>query len=225
MDRISSGIKGLDDLICGGFPKNDIILLSGTCGTGKTVFSLEFICHNADKEPGIYISFGEELDKIRENAKSIGIDIQKLENSDRIRLLKYDPYKIEDIFEVIENNIREMRAKRVVIDSVSSLGLYIKDISEIRRMVLHISYMLRKNSCTSILISETSPEKNQLSRFEVEEFATDGVIQLKNFIDSGEVKKGLIIWKIRASNHSNKVHPYKITPKGFEIYSKGMVIK
>lgn len=216
MERISSNIPGLDELIRGGIPKADLILLSGTCGAGKTVFGLQYIA--LSKEPAIYISFEEELESIRSTANSFGWNIKDLEENNQIRLLKYDPFKIEDIFEVIETNIREMKAQRIVIDSVSSLGIYVKDSSELRRMILQISHMLRKNKCTSILISEILPNQKKLSRFGMEEFVTDGVIVLHNFFKAGEYRRGLSIWKMRATSHSRGVHPYKITEKGFIVY-------
>lgn len=217
MERINSGIQGFDKLVGGGIPKKDLVLLSGTCGSGKTIFGLGFL-HTDKAKSGIYISFEESIDLIKETSASLGFKTYELEKSDKIRFLKYDPFKIEDIFEVIENNIREIRAERVVIDSISSIGLYVKDASELRRMILQISSMLRKNGCTSLLISETLPNRDALSRFGVEEFVTDGVIRLHNFFISGEYRRGISIWKMRSTNHSRKVHPYDITGKGFIVY-------
>lgn len=218
LNRIKSGVDGFDNLISGGIPEKNIVLLSGTCGAGKTIFGLQFLMSAADKEPGIFISFEDEIPQLRMTAKYFGWDTLKYEKENKIRFLKYDPFKIEDIFELVESNIRELKARRVVIDSVSSLGLYVKDIPEFRRMLLHISSMLRKNNCTSLLISEVLPGTKKLSRFGTEEFVSDGVVMLYNILISGEYRRGISIWKMRATDHSRKIHPYKINEKGITVF-------
>ena len=218
INRIKSGIPGLDSIIEQGIPDNDLILLSGTCGAGKTTFGLQFLCAHAKTEPGIYVSFEETIPQIKSIGKAFNWDVDKLEKQNKIRFLKYDPFKLEDIFEIIESNIREMKAQRIVIDSISSLGIYVRDPPELRRMILQVSNMLRKNNCTSILISEILTGKDSLSRFGVEEFVTDGVILLHNVLIAGEYRRGISIWKMRATDHSKKIHPYKITNRGMIVY-------
>jgi KaiC/GvpD/RAD55 family RecA-like ATPase len=216
-NRVNSGIYGLDRLVEGGLPMNDLVLLSGPCGAGKTIFGLQFLTTDI-KEPSIYISFEEPLDQIRTTAESFGWPVKKMEKSNKLKLLKYDPFKLEDIFEIIQSNIRDIKAKRIVIDSISALGIYVKDTSELRRMILQVSAMLRKNNCTSLLISEILSSKKDLSRFGVEEFVSDGVIVLHNQLVSGEYRRGISIWKMRNTDHSRKIHPYKITKKGMTVY-------
>ena len=217
--KIQTGIKGFDKLIGGGIPEADLVLLSGPCGAGKTIFGISFLCSAAEKEPGIYVSFEEELSKIKHDAELFGWNIEKLEKNNKIRFLKYDPFKLQDIFELIENNIREINAKRIVIDSISALGIYVRDPSELRRMILEISNMLRKSGCTSILISEVlNNVRDSLSRFNVEEFVADGVVLLHNSLVNNEYRRGISIWKMRSTDHSKKIHPYRISKQGFIVY-------
>lgn len=216
--RLKTGIEGLDELIQGGIPEKDLVLLSGPCGAGKTIFGMQFLYSSAGSEPGIYVSFEEELLQIKSSAMEFGWNMDKMEKTDKLRFLKYDPFRIEDIFEIIESNIRETKATRVVIDSISALGIYVKDPTELRRMILQLSNMLRKNSCTSLLISEVLPNEHVLSRFGVEEFVSDGVILLHNLLVSGEYRRGISVWKMRSTDQSRKIHPYRISQKGFVIY-------
>jgi KaiC/GvpD/RAD55 family RecA-like ATPase len=212
MNRVPSGIKGFDELVGGGIPERDIILLSGECGAGKSVFGLQFLV--SSKSNGIYVSFEDDAAKISETAAVFGWDIKKLQKEDRIRVLRYDPFKLEDIIEIVESNIKEIDAKRVVIDSVSALGIYMKEISEIRRMVLQIESALRKNGCTALLISEIIPGRHGISRFGVEEFVTDGVVSMKRYTSKGEIVRGLEVIKMRGTKHSLNVHSYEITKDG-----------
>ncbi len=220
MNKVPSCIKGLDELLDGGIPEKHIILLSGTCGTGKTIFGLQFLL--ASKEPGIFVSFEDELDEIRETAKSLGWNAEQMEASNKLRLLKYDPFRLEDILEVVENNMREINARRVVFDSISALGTYMKDMSELRRIMLQINKVMRKNKCTTLITSEVLPGSNALSRFGVEEFVTDGVIALSTPFIDGEFKRTLSIWKMRNVNHSKKLHVYNINDRGITVTPRVM---
>jgi len=221
-ERMPTGVPGVDELIGGGLTRNSLTLLTGTTGTGKTVFSSQFI-HSGVKdfnETGVYISFEEPVDNIKENCSEFGWDFESLEKKGKVVFVRYDPFHVEDIYELIETNIKKIDAKRVVIDSISALGLYVRDIPDIRRMVFNISLLLRKLNCTSILISETLPMQGSLSRFGVEEFVTDNVIVLFYNKTGSQFSRALTVWKMRGSEHSNKIHPYTINNKGITVFSK-----
>ncbi len=217
MKRLSSCANGLDRLIGGGFPENDVILLSGGSGSGKTIFGLQFVC-TPKSEPGLYITFEDEPLEIRSIADSFGWDINLEEEKGRVRVVKFDPFQLEDVMDLIQNNIREMGASRVVIDSISSLGTYTNETSELRRNILLIKEIMKKNKCTTVMISETPG--SGISRFGVEEFIADGVIALRSILFRGEYRRGLNIVKMRGTQHSSRLHQYEITGKGFSVSQK-----
>jgi KaiC/GvpD/RAD55 family RecA-like ATPase len=221
-ERVDVGVPGIDQLIGGGLLPKTLTLLTGTTGTGKTIMSSQFIYSGVKdyNEPGVYVSFEEPVDNIKENCLDFGWDFDPLEKKGKVVFVRYDPFHVEDIYELIETNIKKVEAQRVVIDSISALGLYVRDIPDIRRMVFNISLLLRKLECTSILISETLPMQGSLSRFGVEEFVTDNVIVLYYTRTGSQFSRALTVWKMRGSGHSNKLHPYAITDKGVVIYSK-----
>ena len=74
----------------------------------------------------MYLSFEEPAESLKENVKPFGMDFTELINSKKISFIKYDPYHIEDVFDILESNIREIKATRVIIDSISALGLHIR---------------------------------------------------------------------------------------------------
>lgn len=221
-ERMETGVPGIDELIGGGLIPNSLTLLTGTTGTGKTIMSTQFIYSGVKdyNQTGVYISFEEPVDNIKENSLEFGWDFDSLEKKGKVIFVRYDPFHVEDIYELIETNIKKVDAKRVVIDSISALGLYVRDIPDIRRMVFNISLLLRKLNCTSFLISETLPMQGSLSRFGVEEFVTDNVIVLYYNKTGSQFSRSLTIWKMRGSGHSNRIHPYAISNKGITVYSK-----
>ncbi|MFZ3077532.1 MAG: ATPase domain-containing protein [Candidatus Aenigmatarchaeota archaeon] len=220
-ERIKTGVEGLDELISGGLPEGSLTLLTGTCGTGKTLISSQFIYYGAvSGENAVYVSFEETPENIKSNAKLFGWNFDELEKKGKVLFVKYDPYHAEDIIEMLENSIRKINAKRVVIDSISALGLYVRDIPEIRKIIFGLSTMLHRLGCTTLMISEVLAEQKDLSRFSVEEFVADGVIVLYYLRTNSQFSRSLTVWKLRGSDHSQKLHPYKITHKGIVVYPK-----
>ncbi len=219
IERISTGIPGLDELIGGGFPKGSVILLSGTCGTGKTISSLQFLWYGIQRgENGVYVSFEEPIKEVKKTARSFGWDFDKPEKEGKIDMIRYDPFHIEDIIELISSSVKEVNAKRLVVDSVSAIGMYIRDPAEVRRSIYLLVLNLYKLGCTTILTSEIPPEQIQLSRFGVEEFLADGVIVLYYTRVNSYFARAITVWKMRFTQHSQRIHPYKITENGVIVY-------
>ena len=222
LERVKTGIPGLDEIIGGGIPRNHLMLITGNCGTGKTIFCSQYIYHGITKhrENGIYLSFEEPAESIKENLGEFGWNLEKYEKEGRFSFIRYDPYHIEDVFDILESTIRETKATRVVVDSISALGLHVKDEGELRNMIFNLSMILRKLNCTSVLVSEIVPGSEGISRYGVEEFVSDGVIVLYYERIASTFSRALQIWKMRGSSHSEKLHPYKISKQGITVYPK-----
>ncbi|UCD07507.1 MAG: AAA family ATPase [Candidatus Aenigmatarchaeota archaeon] len=222
MERVKTGIPGLDEIMMGGVPRSHQTLITGTSGTGKTMFCCQYMYNGVKKynDRGVYLSFEEPADSITENAKSFGWDFKSIEKSGKFSFIRYDPYHIEDVFDILESTIRQVKANRVVVDSISALGLHIKDEAELRRMIFNLSIILRKLGCTSLLVSEIVPGTKGLSRYGVEEFVADSVVVLYYERLQSTFVRAVQIWKIRGSPHSEKLHPYKIDNSGVTVYPK-----
>lgn len=227
IEKLETGIKGLDRIMGGGVPKGDLLLLTGTAGTGKTNMCLQYIYEGVTrhKQNGVYLSFEEFPNSIRRNAMNFGWDFSPLEKAKRFSFIKYDPYHVEDVFDMLESAIRDTNAERVVVDSISALGLYVRDKAELRRMIFNLSILLKKLNCTSILVSEIVHGSSGLSRYGVEEFVSDSVIVLYYERMHGGFSRAVQVWKVRGSPHSEKLHPYKITGKGVVVYPEEAFIK
>lgn len=236
MNRIKTGINGLDELMEGGFPEGRTVLLSGACGTGKTIFGMQYLYEGAKtySEPGIYITLDERPELIRQDMKRFGWDLQELEDKNLIQIIDGSLAKIglpseEEIsvsatgFDLDKLLLEIMRlakrinAKRVVFDSIPALGLNFEKETDVRKAILKISYLLSKTGVTSILTSETIEEKNKYSKYGVEEYVADGVLLMHYAGIGTHSNRTIHIRKMRATKHSEELHPMKITENGIKI--------
>jgi len=240
MERIESGIKGLDELIDGGFPKNRMILVSGATGTGKTTFSMQYICHGAKNgEPGVYITVDERPESIREDMKQFGFDIEELEREGKIAILdassakvghtSHEKYSIPqiglDVDELIlkaVDLIDKIGAKRIVLDSIPGLGMQIENEHEIRNIILKMNYMFSEEKVTAIMTSEV-PEQSlkvdrmKFSKYDVEAYVADGVIMMHYLGIGSESSRSMFIRKMRGTKHTEDILPMEITSSGVEV--------
>jgi KaiC/GvpD/RAD55 family RecA-like ATPase len=237
LKRIKTGIFGLDELIEGGFPEGRSVLLTGGCGTGKTIFSMQFIFKGALEmhEPGIYVTLDEWPDLIREDIMRFGWDIKKLEEENMVKIIDASVGKIglpsdeeysvsatgfdmDKLLLEIMRVAKQIGAKRVVIDSVPALAFNFKDENEVRAAILKLSYLLGKLGTTSILVSEVSEGDNKFGKYGVEEFVVDGVVILHYMGIGTQSNRTLHIRKMRATKHSEDLHALSInSAKGISV--------
>jgi len=222
MDRVKTGVLGLDDIMNGGIPQGHTVLISGTAGTGKTILSSQFVYKGASvyKEPSVYLSFEERPASIKKNMLNFGMDFAPLEKSGIFSFVKYDAYHVDDIPTYLEGKIREIGAKRVVLDSVSALNFYLREDTNFRRILFNISSILQKLKCTTFLVSEVLPGTTGLSRNGVAEFVADSAIVMYYSRIDATFSRAIQVWKMRGSSHSESLHPYKITDHGIVVFPK-----
>ena len=179
IERVKTGIKGLDILLQGGFPKGSTILITGGPGAGKTIFSLEYLVKGAQKfkERGVYISLEEDIERIIFSVKSsFNWPIEKLIKKKLLRLTRAELYDFNKLRMLIEDEVSAINAERLVIDPITILSLYFENPLEIRRGILRLDKMLKELGCTTILTCEIPEGMLGISSFGVEEFTSDGII-------------------------------------------------
>jgi KaiC/GvpD/RAD55 family RecA-like ATPase len=223
-DRVQTGVPGLDELIEGGFKRSQVISLSGTSGSGKTTFAVQFLYNGATQynEPGLYITLGEQKKQIFANMLRYGWDLKKLEEERKILFVEYPPYEIEVFLSqevVIRDSVEMVGVKRLVIDPVSSLLMGYGDEQKRRERLLRLLERLRSLGCTSLMTSESVGLDTEvpLGKFEVELFS-DGIIYLYNVRRKNQRQRGIEVIKLRGTKHSNKVSPIEFSEHGIEVY-------
>jgi KaiC/GvpD/RAD55 family RecA-like ATPase len=214
--RITSGIPGLDPLIEGGFLENSVNLVTGETGTGKTTFCLQFLWEGLQKgETGVYITLEQSPEDIKADAAHFGWNFDAYEKKGLCRVIYHDPAQVNNLGTVIVDEIKTLKAKRLIVDSTSLIGLSLENKSQVRKMLVNIINVIKRTGCTALLISEIEEESKGLSRYGVEEFVVDGVIVL-NYLEyaTGDLNRSLIIRKMRRTAHGADIYPTEITRKG-----------
>ncbi len=244
MKRISTGIKGLDDMLGGGLPSGRCILVCGGPGSGKTILSVQFLCNGVTEhnETGLYVALGESPTHLKEDLSGFGWNIERLEKDEKLVIVDASPlrtipahvkigkvslgkrdFRMLSLIEVIKTRTKEIGAKRVVIDSISSLILQYPDESERRNAVLDLFEAVTDLGATSLITTElraTALERE----VQAEEFLSHGVIVFHTFNEGGRLIRAIQIEKMRGVSHDHQLRPYKIYTNGIEVFSKESVL-
>jgi KaiC/GvpD/RAD55 family RecA-like ATPase len=232
MEKIPSGIDGLDDLLNGGFPKNRTILLLGATGTGKSTFGVQFLVNGAlkYKQPGILITLEEAYEDMCENYYSYGWDLKDLFEKNLLRVYTPPPaLQMEetehDLFllvDVIQRMAEEINAKRIVFDSLSSFSVTFTNFQH-RKRLLALSHLLNELDCTSLILAETTEDKIASSNYGEEAYISQGIIVLHYERLASSRHRGIEIRKMRGVSHSQKIKEMEITEKGIKVFSQDYI--
>ncbi len=219
--RFKLGISRIDELLANGVPAGSSLIVAGVSGTGKTLLSLEFIYRGAKEfgERGIYFSFEETDDRLRAEARGVGWEIDELIRAGMIEIV-YVPQPeitVEKHLLMMSNRIREMKAKRIVVDSVSLFVHKIADPQIVREKIFQLATLVQKNQGVGFFTSDIPYGSGRLSRFGVEETVVDGVILLTASEKDHERERFIEIYKLRNTAHLDGRHKLEITGKGILI--------
>lgn len=225
IERVESGIPGLDKLIEGGFVKNSTNLVAGGTGTGKTIFGCQYILHGLKKgENGVYVTLEQSKEDILEDMSRFGWDTALNKYVEEKKLILYPafPASIKKLGETVFDLIKKVNAKRFVLDSLSIAEFgweQTTDTSKIRREVFDLITTLKRLGVTSLLLTEIpETESKALSRFGFEEFLADAVVVM-HYLEyaAGGTPRSLIIRKMRRTDHGTDVYPLMIGKIGISI--------
>ncbi|MCX9073564.1 MAG: hypothetical protein OIN88_02755 [Candidatus Methanoperedens sp.] len=219
--RVSTGVEGLDKMLKGGLLKDDIILFSGSPGTGKTIFGMHFINEGAEKnEPGLIISFEEWPQKLIRNAKGFGWDFEMLEKKGMIKILYFSPalFHADEHAILIKNVLKEHNIKRIFFDGINNLETAIPDSLKRRDYIHSLVDYFSAQGITTLMNSEI-PELFGAIKLTHEAFsgAVDVIVLLRHVEVEGQMKKALSVLKSRGSNHDKEIREFEITDKGIDV--------
>jgi len=241
VEWVKVGVPGFDELLVDGIPKGSSILVSGGCGTGKTIFCLQSLWSGLqNNEKCLYISFEESENKLIHHMLDFGWDPRQYIKNGSFMVKTMEPMdlsvSIKGYFErkrsgqgfdvQISDLIPEgFKPDRIVIDSVSALEAAFTGQSETYRM--YTSQLFRyfeKINSTAFLISETEQMPTTYSKEGVDEFLSDGVFVFYNIRQRDVIVRALEVRKIRGAEHAQKIAPFKIVRgEGITVYPQESV--
>lgn len=227
-ERIATGIPGVDELFHGGLIPRRSYLLVGGAGSGKTVFSVQWLLEGHRRgERLLYITLTEPASDIQQNMASFGwqfdgIDLLDLtptgtdETAEEYQV--FSPSEVEHVavWQTIYKAVLEKRPQRLVIDSVTQLRYLSIDEYQFRKKVLGLVSFLNKSGCTSLLSFEIS----ELERETAVSLAVDGLIRLRAEVSPSRVigLRSIQIEKFRGSDFNSGMHPMRITGNGIHVF-------
>ncbi|URR34339.1 circadian clock protein KaiC [Thermosynechococcus sp. HN-54] len=230
--KIPTMIEGFDDISHGGLPQGRTTLVSGTSGTGKTLFAVQFLYNGITifNEPGIFVTFEESPQDIIKNALSFGWNLQSLIDQGKLFILDASPdpdgqevagdFDLSALIERIQYAIRKYKATRVSIDSVTAVFQQYDAASVVRREIFRLAFRLKQLGVTTIMTTERVDEYGPVARFGVEEFVSDNVVILRNVLEGERRRRTVEILKLRGTTHMKGEYPFTIN-NGINIFPLG----
>ncbi len=226
LDKCPTGIKGLDEVTEGGFPKNRTTLISGGAGSGKTLLGIDFLIKGASdfNEPGVFMSFEETQDDLYKDVASLSLDLPGLVSRKKILIehvildrkdIREGDFNLEGILVRLEHAIDSIGAKRIVLDSIESPFASIADAGILRIEIKRLFKWLKDKHVTAIVTGE--PGRGAYTRHGLEEFVSDCIILLDNRVKEQIAIRRLRIVKYRGSNHGTNEYPFVIDQSGLSV--------
>lgn len=233
LEKMKTGIKGFDEMLNGGIPKNRSVMVVGSTGVGKTVLLNEFIYRGITKfdQPGVIVTMEEKPEDIERNVSGFGWDYEKLQEEGKLKIVDVSPqisqeiregtdYNLGPLVERIKYAVNDIGAERVAIDSLSALFNRFQEKDPIRTAIYQIIDEMKSMGVTAMLTAEKTGGENTLARYGVEEYVADGAIELTRGKGDEAVLRNMWTRKMRGANfRSDKVN-FEITGNGIEVYPK-----
>lgn len=246
MEQIATGIKGLDELLGGGFPRGKCILIVGSPGSGKTTLAMQYLYKGASdyNERSLYIALDEKPEQVKMNLASFGWDFDKLEREGTLLFIDATPFRrpkrisapeivgtemvvapeltLGGLIRTISKVVEEEGIQRIAVDPITSFILRYEELPKRRRAMLLLFDALADTGCTSVVTTEL--RTSVLNRtFQLEEFLSQGVVLLHTLVHEGNVIRAIQIEKMRGISHDTQLRPYQIAKEGIEVFPKDKI--
>ncbi|MGB9835360.1 MAG: circadian clock protein KaiC [Candidatus Saccharicenans sp.] len=224
LEKVPTYIRGLDDILEGGLPKNRVTLVLGSPGTGKTNLAMEFLYRGAtNHEPGLFLGFEETRDSLKQNALSFGWDLEALEKEKKLFIMegRLNPetivsgkFSLKPLLSIVSHKAQELKARRLVIDALDVLLQLLEEPLTIRSELHYLNHWLGQQGLTSILTIKPRENGSGLQDFFMS--IADCAIVLDARVLNQVTTRRLRVVKYRGSSFGRNEYPFVITDQGLQ---------
>ncbi|HET7220109.1 MAG TPA: ATPase domain-containing protein, partial [Vicinamibacterales bacterium] len=229
LEKISTHVHGLDELLQGGIPRGRATLVTGRSGTGKTVLGLQLASNLASCDaPVIVVAVEERPEDLCDSGDALGLsfsqllDAGRLSFADATRLdgntVVSGDYDLDGLKYRLGALAQKTGARSVILDSATALFSPRPPQDELRSHFFQLVAALRSLDLTSIIIAEAQEDYGQLTTLGVEDYVCDLTVMLRNIVDGSRRRRTVEINKYRRSPHYKGEYPCTITPRGIAVF-------
>lgn len=227
--RARIGVRGLDEVLAGGLPRDRLYLIDGEPGTGKTTIALQFLLEGRQQgERGLYITLSETAEELRTAAESHGwsldgiavlelSSIQGDESEEAYTLFHPAEVELQHTIDAVLQRVDEHRPARVVFDSLSEMRMLARDPLRFRRQILALKQFFNGRDCTVLLLDDRSHPQGDLQL----QSLAHGVIMLEHLaMEYGAERRRLQIMKLRGVRYCGGYHDFRIRTGGVDVFPR-----
>jgi circadian clock protein KaiC len=220
-ERVATGAAGLDDMLGGGLPRGSATVIQGGTGTGKTLLGLQFLVEGArNGEPGILFTLDETPQQLHRAGRSLGWDLRGLEERGLFTCRYVSPVElsIDRFLDQALQEVERLKARRVVLDSVSSMAIGVSSERRFKELVYAVTQQLRAAGVTFNMNVEAADLLGAAQRSGSGiSFAADNIIQLTYVEVEGQLERGISVLKARGVRHATDVRRLRIGTERIEV--------
>lgn len=221
--RLSCGCAELDAMLGGGIPEGDSLLIAGPSGTGKSVLATQYIAEGLRRgEPGIVAIFEERPEEYAGRAANLGLDFKTPQNDGKLNIIYLRPLdlSVDETMREILDAVEKTSAKRVVIDSLAGFEMALAPgfRADFRESLYRMIGALTRTGVTILSTVEVTESFTELalSPYSIS-FLSDDIIRMRYVEIGGQLRKVLMVVKMRAGDHSKDIREYEVTSKGLRV--------
>lgn len=231
IEKLRTGVPGLDVITHGGIPKGRSTLICGRSGTAKTILSLQIATNLAKSGvPTLVVAVEETPDDLVTTSASLGFDLAQLIERGTIRVSDLTRpvdgptfvagnYDIAGLIDRLSRLVRDSGAQAVVLDSATALFSPRPADEVLRAHFFHLIHALRKMDLTAVVTAESQGDySDQLTTLGVEDYVCDAVMVLRNHVDGERRRRSVEVHKYRRSAHYKGEYPCTISAKGVTVF-------
>jgi circadian clock protein KaiC len=218
--RVSWGDDDVDEMFGGGLFRDAMVLISGPTGTGKTLMVTQFIAQAAKEgKRAILFSFEESRGQLIRNAASWGIDLATPERDGLVKIIARYPERmsLEDLLVQMRSDIEEFAPERIAVDSLTALERS-STLKSFQEFVVALTGYVKHREAAGVFTNTTAMLLGGQTATETHLSTTTDAILLLRYVESqGTVKRGMLVLKMRGSNHDKDLREYYIDDEGVHI--------